>query len=52
MNRDQVVPKDRGKLKQHKAVGEEKKELSENLKMFGIYILWHHIAIVVPFWFL
>jgi hypothetical protein len=52
MNRDQATPKDRGRLGQHKAAGEEKKELSENLKMSGIYIPWRHIAIVVPFWFL
>jgi hypothetical protein len=40
MNRDQATAKemDRGRLGQHKAVGEEKKELSENLKMSGIYI--------------
>jgi hypothetical protein len=47
MDRDQTTPKetDRERFKKQQE-GKEKKELSKN---FGIYVLWHHIAIVVPF---
>ena len=53
MDRDQATRKetDREKFTQQEVMGEEKKELSKNFEMSGIFMPWHHIAIVIPFWF-